>query len=51
MEELIKKVIKDPIKTVKTLNKKSFTDLLDYLSDSYYEKGISLVEDEIFDVI
>jgi len=51
MEELIKKVIKDPIKTVKTLNKKSFTDLLDYLSDSYYEKGISLVGDEIFDVI
>jgi NAD-dependent DNA ligase len=36
---------------VETMNKKELKELLDYLLDSYHNKGISLVSDQLFDYV
>jgi NAD-dependent DNA ligase len=41
----------NPANVVEAMDKKELSELLDYLLDSYHNKGISLVSDQLFDYV
>ena len=50
MNTIIEKLKHDPEKVFKTIKKKQFLELLQFLSDAYSNKE-ALVSDQLFDVI
>jgi len=51
INEIIKLLKADFNSTLKSLDKISIEKIIDYLSDNYYNKNISLVSDQLFDLI
>lgn len=51
IQEVIELLKVDPDSTLKSLDSPSIKKIIDYLSDQYYNKNISLVSDQLFDVI
>lgn len=49
MDTLVQSLKADFFKTAQSLNKKQTEDLINYLSNEYYNNGISLIADEEFD--
>ena len=48
---IVQSLKENPESVVETMDKKELSELLDYLLDSYHNKGISLVSDQLFDYI
>jgi NAD-dependent DNA ligase len=48
---IIQSLKENPESVVETIPKKELKELLDYLLDSYHNKGISLVSDQLFDYV
>lgn len=51
MEKLIERVKNDPDNVISKLDPRKLTELINYLSDNYYNKGRSLISDELFDYL
>lgn len=50
-KELVKNIIKDPINTLKTLNKKQIINLLEEFDTAFFNTGDTLVNDDIYDIV
>lgn len=48
---IIQSLKENPTNVVEAMNNKELSELLDYLLDSYHNKGISLVSDQLFDYV
>ncbi len=51
INEVIELLKADPDSTLKSLDEKSIKKIIDHLSDQYYNKNISLISDQLFDII
>lgn len=51
MDALIDQFKRDPVNTVSSMNEKTITGLVNHLSEYYYNRGQSLVSDELFDYL
>ena len=49
--EVIELLKADPDSTLKSLDGPEIKKIIDYLSEQYYNKNISLVSDQLFDIV
>lgn len=51
MDKVIERFRRDPVNTVSSMDQQAITALIGHLSDHYYNRGSSLVSDELFDYL
>ena len=51
LQTIIKKINKDPLDTIDTLNIKELEDIITIASDKYYNTDKSIIKDEVYDLL